>query len=77
MPTITSLRNRLITIIMMTILIVFSALAQGEKLQVKHAAKGDKVTATNGALTITCIDKKQSFNSRAWKSPQKSTLLDV
>ena len=64
MPTITSSRHRLITIVMMTILIVFTALAQEEKLHVKHAAKGDKVTATNGALTITCIDKKQSFNSR-------------
>ena len=64
MPTITNPHHRLIAIVVMMILIVFNALAQGEKLQVKHAAKGDKVTATDGSLTITCIDKKQSFNSR-------------
>ena len=41
------------------IAIVLSAFAQ---VSVRHSRIGDKITADGGALTITCIGKKQNYN---------------
>lgn len=62
MPTSSRLHHRMACTIVVIALMAIVSLAQDGKPQVRHAAKGDKTTATGGALTVTCIDKKQSFN---------------
>ncbi len=60
--TVTRPRPRLLTVLVATTLIALATLGQGDKPQVRHATIGDKVTSSDGSVTVTCIDKKQSYN---------------